>query len=208
MPLLVTALRPLAKPLATFWMLTLVCGLLWGGPALTGRGQAHEVTPAIIDLSFEKGVSFTLAMTLNLESLVAQLGEGHSDTSQAANADVYNRLRALPPGELRKEFDAFTPTLLAGMVVEIDGKPVPTFVKRLAIPEVGDLDLPRESLLEISGALPRGANGLTWRWSPTFGAAILRERKADGKLGYSDYLSGGAGSAEIVLPKKNWWELF
>lgn len=206
MPNLVTALGRPAK--LRLWALTLLCASLMYAALPARSAQAHEVTPAIIDLSFEKGLSFTLAMTLNLESVMAQLGEGHSDTSQAANADVYNRLRALTSAELRSEFDMFTPTLLEGMVVEIDGKKVQTFVKRVVIPEVGDLDLPRESTLEISGPLPRGANGLTWRWSQTFGAAILRERKADGKLGYSDYLSGGAGSAEIALPKKNWWELF
>lgn len=208
MPNLVTALRSLAKPLPRLWALTALCGGLLSLALPLNKASAHEVTPAIIDLSFEKGLSFTLAITLNLEAVIAQLGEGHSDTSQAANAEAYDRLRALPPGELRSAFDDFTPTLLEGMVVEIDGKSVQTFVKRVVIPEVGDLDLPRESLLEISGALPRSANALTWRWSPSFGAAILRERKADGKLGYSDYLSGGAGSAEIALPKKNWWELF
>lgn len=200
--------RVRAKPFATFFALTLVCGLsslvLLASPA----ARSHEVQPAIIDLSFEKGLSFTLRMELNLESVMAQLGEGHSDTSQAANADEYNRLRELPPEALRQEFDAFSATLFDGMVVEMDGKPVQVFVKRLVIPEVGDLELPRESLLEISGPLTRGDKNLTWRWSPNFGAAILRERKPDGQLGYSDYLSGGAGSDEIAVPQKSWWELF
>lgn len=202
----VTALSAMAKPCARFFALTLVCGLV--GALASGPVRAHEVQPAVIDLSFEKGLSFTLRMELNLESVMAQLGEGHNDTSEAANAEEYNRLRALTPGELRAAFDAFSTTLFAGMVVEMDGKPVQLFVKRLVIPEVGDLALPRESVLELSGPLTRRDKNLTWRWSPDFGAAILRERKADGQLGYSDYLSGGAGSDEIAVPQKSWWELF
>ena len=169
---------------------------------------AHEITPAIIDLSLTPGQSFRLSMEVNLEALMAELGSGHSDTAEAENSGEYDRLRALSAAELRSEFDAFAPRLHAGLFVDLDGQRAKTLVDQVDIPATGDLDLPRESKLVIAGSLPRGVQAFRWSWDTAFGAAVIRQRLDEGGIGYTGYLTGGASTDAIAVPQKSWWQLW
>lgn len=181
---------------------------LLGAFALFKPASAHEITPAIIDLSLTPGQSFRLSMEVNLEALMAELGSGHSDTAEAENSGDYDRLRALSAAELRKEFDLFAPRLHEGLFVDLDGSRAKTLVDLLDIPPVGDLDLPRESKLVIAGSLPRGVKAFRWSWDAAFGAAVIRQRLDEGGIGYTGYLTGGAATDAIAVPQKSWWQLW
>ena len=87
---------------------------------LAGTAKAHELSPAIADLSFAPG-SFTIAIAVNLEVLVARIEPGNADTNDSANAADYDRLRALPPEAMEQAFAAFTKDFLDGVSVSLDG---------------------------------------------------------------------------------------
>lgn len=169
---------------------------------------AHEIRPAIIDLTIGSDGTLTLVQRINLETLLAGIGEQHSDTDDSPQAGRYRSLRALPPDELHPHFERFLPTLLAGSQLTADGERISLKLGEVTIPPVGDSALSRDSLIRLSGTLPAGAAQLRWQWQRSFGASVLRVSDDAGREIYSDYLpagkvsgiipAGGAGAADTA----------
>lgn len=154
--------------------------------------RAHELRPAIATVGFDAPGRLQLALTVNLEAMVAAVGPGHEDTSQSKNAGEYDRLRGLAPAELRTEVDRFAPRLLAGIHIALDGERAPLAIRDVGIPEIGDTELARISEIRFSADVPAGADMMVWRFAPSFGDSVIRLRKAGSdQIVYSDYLSGG-----------------
>lgn len=174
--------------------------LLTFAALLAGGAKAHEIRPALAEIAFPEGEGrYQIAFVLNLEALIAGIGPEHDDTSEAPTAALYDDLRALDPAALRAEFDAFAPRFLEGLTVEADGAATtPAFVS-LIVPPVGDLDLPRDSILTVGARLPEGTEALTFAWSPGFGNVVFRTAAADGEDGYSAFLTGGEASAPVPV---------
>ncbi len=178
---------------------------------MAARATAHEVVPAIADLSFDGEGGYAIAISLNLEALIAEIGPEHEDTSQAASADDYDRLRRLSPAELVAAFDEFAPRFLKKITLKADGARLAPSARTVTIPPVGDTDLARVSELALGGALPAGANALTWAWDRGFGAIVIRvtgpadDSAPDGGAGdppaplYSAYLQDGAESDPVPI---------
>jgi hypothetical protein len=162
--------------------------------------KAHEITPAIADLSFSAG-EFQVAIALNLEALVGKVGVDTGTTQDSVNAAEYDRLRLLEPAELAAAFDSFSAGFLQEVTVELDGVEQPLRVVSVNIPEVGDVELARGSTLVLAGPVPDGAQNLTWQWAQSFGAIVLRapalpEAGVEAEP-YTAYLTDGAKSEPI-----------
>lgn len=164
------------------------------------RGMAHEITPAIIDLTFDEHGRYELSIRLNLEALMAEIGPEHSETVESANSARYEMLRAQAPAVLHHNFGVFEARFLDGVsVVDEEERPIEHTVVSVSIPEVGDTDLARTStiVLASTGAPPQGR--IVWSWDRRFGANIIRVTADRDEEGYSAYLTDGGRSDPIPV---------
>lgn len=161
--------------------------------------SAHEIRPAIVDFTFNKAGYYQLIIQQNIEALLAQVGDQHDDTEQSENAAKYDRLRQLPAEELTQEFEKFSETFLSKMTLKFDGKEEPVRILDIEVPEVGDLDLARDSVINIAGLIPEGVKSLSWQWDKSFGNAVFRVSSEDNPDLYSSYLTEGKGSDPVVI---------
>ncbi len=150
---------------------------------------AHEVRPAIGDLTTENG-ELSLVLRLSMEPVLAGVDlEGVDDTNETDGADRVDELRALPPDALRSEIDAQRNMILDGIEIRADGTLLPLSVTDIDVDNVPEVDLPRETRLFLSADLPAGAQALTVSWPAEYGTMILRQMDVDD--GFTGYISGG-----------------
>ncbi len=166
---------------------------------MSSVASAHEIRPAIVDFSFNKAGYYQLTIQHNLEALMAEVGDQHEDTEQSANATKYDEFRAFPPEQLNQEFEKFSDSFLDKMILKFDNKPEPMRVLDVEIPEVGDLDLARDSIINIAGLIPEGAKNLSWQWDKSFGNAVFRVSSEDNPDLFSSYLTEGKSSDPVAI---------
>lgn len=168
---------------------------------IASNAGSHEIRPSIADFDRVGGNGFEIAIQTNVEALIAGIGSEHSDTDEAANAPVYNELRALSAAELRARFAEFENRFLSEVVLGFDGERYSLSKVSLDIPDTGDVELARETVIKLSGEIPAGSKSFFWNWPASFGASVIRmnsEADAAGE-GYSAYLSAGQLSEDIAL---------
>lgn len=181
---------------------------LWAGlvpgtlPGFSNRAMAHQIQPAVADLSFDGTGGYRISIVLNLEAIMSAIDPELADTSQSTNAAEYDRLRALPPEELARAFRSFSARFLDGIHVRVDGTPVRPEIRNVLVPEIGDLDFSRESVVVLGGTLPENAKTLSWGWAFDFGPSILRVSAETDDDPYSAYLEGGEQSEDIPVSGK------
>ncbi len=166
---------------------------------LSSVASAHEIRPAIVDFTFNKAGYYQLSIQHNLEALMAEIGGQHEDTEESDNATKYDELRNLPPEKLNQEFEKFSESFLDKMAFKFDDKTEPLRILDVEIPEVGDLDLARDSIINIAGLIPEGAKNLSWQWDKSFGNAVFRVSSEDNPDLYSSYLTEGKSSDPIAI---------
>ncbi|MGR3272222.1 HupE/UreJ family protein [Thalassococcus profundi] len=171
--------------------------LFWLGLVAATTAAAHEVSPAIADLTVTDGrAEFELAFSA--EAVIAGVDlEGVQDTNATDQAAEVDALRALPPEELEARLRETVPDMVAAMDLRVDGEPVPLEVESIAIPPVGNVDLTRSTVLVLSGPVPQGAGVAEMQWPAEYGTLILRQQGVEEP--YTGYLTGGEGSGEIAL---------
>ena len=152
----------------------------------SGLANAHEIRPAIADLYLENG-AFRLEINLNLEAIVAEVGTEVDTTQESPNASFYDALRAMPPEDLNAAFDRAG--FAAKMKVLLDGAAGSAAVSTVEIPEVGNLDLRRNSRVVVTGPLG-SAQSLQLGWDAANGEIIIR--LIDAQNDYNAYLTNGA----------------
>jgi hypothetical protein len=171
--------------------------------ALATGAQAHEVRPAVADFAIT-GDQLTLDIRLSLEAVLAEIDQSaFTDTNDAPQAAEYDRLRELQAEDLSVILQEAWPniaqkfTLTAG-----DAALVPVLVDA-QIPPVGDLELGRDSQIQISASLPDDNSAIQIGWAKPMGALVLRETRQAGddrpmeKL-FTEYLQPGQVSPEIL----------
>lgn len=160
--------------------------------------SAHEVRPAIADLTIE-GQSLALDIQLNLEAFVAGINLTEvTDTNDAPQASSYDSLRAKGPAALEADFRRFWPQMQDGLNIEVGGTRVVPELAGVTVPEVGEIDLPRDSHISVTANLPANDDGVTVGWDRGFGPLVLRQTgEAEGL--YTGYLTDGQSSA--VIPR-------
>lgn len=158
---------------------------------------AHEVKPAIADLSAEAG-RVELALSFTAEPIVAGVNlEGVSDTNDTLGAGDVDALRALTPTAMEEALRAALPRILSEMQLTADGTRVTLSETELAVREETNIELPRDTWLVLSGDLPAGAESVALSWPATYGTLILRQQGVDDP--YTGYLEGGATSDPIAI---------
>ncbi|MFW2587090.1 HupE/UreJ family protein [Sagittula sp. SSi028] len=164
----------------------MVCAVsLFGGLS----AQAHEVRPTIAELEAE-GDSLSVVLRLTAEPILAGVDlEGVDDTNATDKAEVVDGLRALSPELLGAQIRDEIENILAPIAFTAGGSDIALQLDAMNIEEVENLDLPRETQLFLSGALPEGADSLTVTWPSEYGNVILRQIGVED--GYTAYLSGG-----------------
>ena len=178
------------------------------GLALTQIAQAHEVRPTIFTLKFQADRSFTLTADTNLEALIAGIGAEHEDTDDAPNADVYNQLRALPADELESRFKDFSSRWIDEIGIEFEGSRAELSAGSTRIPAVGDMEVARESIIQLTGQIPAGADKFQWAYPEKFGSSVLRIERPDQEL-QAQFFSAGARSDALdvgVAEPRSWIE--
>jgi len=161
---------------------------------------AHELRPALVTLSPSGSGTYVLRIKLNLEAVLAEVGPGHEDTADSPNARRYDALRRLSPEAFREEAQRAMPQLLSQLLVKDGGEArIDHDVASLDIPEVGDTGLARFSTLVLIPRRTPTGGVVTWSWSPSLGANIVRVDDPSRPEGYSAYLRNGARSEPIAL---------
>jgi len=175
--------------------------LLWLAASLFGfsSAQAHEIQPSIVDFTYNKAGYYQMAVRLNMEALLADIGTKHDDTSKSDNATKYDRLRDLDATSLANEFDQFSETFINGISLTFDGKRQPLSILDMEIPDVGDIELARESVVNFAGLIPEKTRTMQWQWDKRFGNAVLRIATDDNPELYSSYLVDGNASDVIEI---------
>jgi len=105
---------------------------------MNGSALAHELSPAVADLSFEED-RFELRFEMNVEAVMAEIGPDHDDTDDSPNAAEYDALRALSADELKERFSAFSESFLGGLDVRTDDVRADLSLGEVDVPDVGDL---------------------------------------------------------------------
>jgi hypothetical protein len=176
-----------------FLLRCLVLLLAWGIAA------AHEIRPALATLTLEADGRYALALTVNIEAVLAAVGAQHRDTDESPNAREYHRLRALAPDALRPVVEAQLEAYLDGIELQFDGQRVRLALSALEIPAVGDVALSRQTVLRLVGTAPAAAKTLTLKYAERYGACVLRV--AEGERVDAVWLKNGARSAPYVPGK-------
>lgn len=160
--------------------------------------HAHEIRPAVADVVFTDN-GFEISIDLNLETLIAQIEPDVADTAESANAVRYDALRAMSPYELEQEYVQFSKEFIKNLIVVSDGQKVPFEVKGVNIPAVGDIELPRDSVLSIKGETQQELRQIQFGWAEQYGPLIIRVTLADGQEGFSGYVESGNLSEPITI---------
>lgn len=165
----------------------------------TAASLAHEIRPAIANLRLDPAGRYELAITVNLEAVLAGIGAEHSDTDESPNAREYNRLRATPAEALRAEFEPHSGRYLEGVVIEFDGVRARPALASIEIPAPGDVALSRQATIRLAGEMPVAAGALTFGYAARLGSCVLRVHEG-GRLD-ALWLKNGERSAPYIRGK-------
>lgn len=185
-------------------MSTLLTALLMMATGL----RAHEVPPGIADLSLSES-RIDIAIEMVLEAPLAGIDlVGVADTNATAQAEEYDRLRALPPDALAAMLRAAWPGLSQRMTLMAGDTRVPLELGSVTVGPTGNTDLVRPSALFIGADLPDDDTPISFGWDASLGPLVVREMVPQGAEGYTAFLRGGSmtdpiprqgGSAEDTL---------
>jgi hydrogenase/urease accessory protein HupE len=177
-------------------LIVVAAAIVCAGP---GAPRAHEIRPAIVDLTFASDGTVRLDMSLILEAALAEVGAEHADTDESPNAAVYDDLRLLDENALAAEFESARERILDGIRLMAGEQRIALEVTSIELDPVGDTDFARLSRLSLSGSLPPGASEVTYSFDPAFGPSVIRVPDDNDGHSYSAYLGDGSPSAPIPV---------
>jgi hypothetical protein len=164
--------------------------------ALVQVAYAHEIRPSIADVDIGED-SLTLDIQLTLESMVAGIDlDRFTNTNDAPQAARYDELRAMDPAALEAALRQAWPDLVGGFILRAGDAPVVPEIASIEISQIGDQDLPRDSVLHLTAALPADGTPVTVGWIAAYGPLVVRQT-GEGEEAYSGYLTGGALSTPL-----------
>ncbi len=157
---------------------------------LTQVARAHEVEPAVADLEiFEDRLVITIRHTLEAPLAGINL-DGLLDTESSDNSDVYDRFREMEPGELEDEFRAAWPRIVPRITLLSGETRLTPELDAVNVPEVGNAELPRHSIIHLVADLPDDDGAITFGWDASLGGLIARQQGVE--EGYTAFLTSGA----------------
>ena len=158
---------------------------------------AHEVQPTIADLTVAEGAA-ELVMRVNLEALLSGIDlDTVVDTNDAADADIYDALRARPPEEIADQAARLLERWNDLPLLTVDGAPLMLSTVAISVPENVNIELPRISTWELRGEVTSDPQSAMVAWPDGSGALVLRQQGVEAP--YTGYIEGGDTTPEINL---------
>lgn len=159
--------------------------------------QAHEVLPAIADLTVADG-ALTLTVNAPVEGFVAGVDlTAVADTNAAPQAADYDALRALPSDEMEARFRSFWPEMASRLRLTADGAALVPALAEIEVADEPDIGLARPSVLIVTAHVPEGAQSVGVGWDAAFGAMVLRQQGVEAP--FTGLLEAGEDSGPISL---------
>lgn len=156
---------------------------------------AHEVQPSVADITIGTDRA-DIEIDWVIEAPVAGIDlEGVANTNEAEGAAEYDRLRALDPAGLETAFREVWPEIAAEITARAGEADVPLTLEEVRVSEVGDVSIPRNSLVRLTAELPPGGEGLVFGWEASLGPLVVRQIGAEN--GYAAFLENGELSDPI-----------
>ena len=171
---------------------------------------SHELKPSIANFQFiEKNnkLNFELSIQLNLEAILANIDPSHSDTDESKNSDYYNSLRKLPSEQLLDVFKKSLTNLKDNIFINQNDSKIPFKINDVQIDKVGNLNLSRKTLIQISGS-NIDKNNLQFGWIKDYGPIILRVSNPQKEIVYTEYLKINSVSKNFSITKNKEQNLF
>ena len=170
------------------------------------QAAGHTIRPAVATASFSPGGAISVEVRVNAEALLTGIGPEHEDTDDAPNAAEYDSLRALPADELARTFETFSAEFAERLNVSFGDQRADLDFVGISVPEVGDLELARDSIVQLKGVVPRDAGPFVWQYPEEYGSSVIRMRQEGGEESRSFWLQAGEASppvelAEAMLPR-------
>ena len=186
-------LRPILQLLKSMvWCFVLMSSALVGFASLAGQARAHELRPAVAEVSVRED-RIEIALRLAVETLLAGIDQSQiADTDEAPEAEVYDQLRGLPDQTLAQMVEMRFTDISRGILIEGAGPMRLTSVDVIAEP---DLELPRDTVVTMSAELPAGTAPVSLGWAEENGGLVVRH--GEGPNAYAAFLQGGEVSAPL-----------
>ena len=164
---------------------------------MAGSASAHEVMPAIADMTTANG-KLTLTIRTSVEGFMAGINLTETkDTNESPQAKSYDELRSLPPQEIENRFKVFWPEMAARMHLTGDGKALLPVLEAVVITVEDNTDLPRKSVLTVTADLSAATRQVTIGWDKVFGTLVLRQQGVENA--YTGFLEAGADSGPVAI---------
>ena len=173
---------------------------LWAVLSTALPAFAHEVRPGVADVAVG-AEAVTITLTAPLEPIIAGMDlAGLEDTNLSPLADRYDALRAEEPARLEADLRAAWPGIAERIIILAGEARVEPEIAAVTVPEVGDLSLPRDSILVLTAALPPDGSPVRIGWDAGFGSIVVRQ-VGGGADAYTAILSGEVSAA---LPREGY----
>ena len=171
-------------------------GVLLG--LLSLSAMAHEMRPAIATLHIESDGVFELTLETNLEAWMADVNPTLSDTNDSPNVEAYDRLRALSADALTAEFTSDFSAFAQAPEIRAEGQRIRLTTVGLEVLAEADSELPRDTQIRLVGALPDGAQSLTYATGETLPDTAVRVYLGEAEPAVQ-YVRHGSTSDPFVL---------
>lgn len=157
--------------------------------------QAHELRPTVADIEVTQN-EVRLTLFLTLEPMIAGIDlEGLTDTNMSPLSADNDQLRALSPEQLKLEFHKAWPKIKGSIHLKAGDVSLTPKIIGLEIAEIGNVELPRDSVLSLIMPLPADNSAVSLSWGK--GLGLLALRQVGEAATYEAMLSGGDESAAL-----------
>ena len=173
------------------WAFITVSSLLVGIFGFSGISQAHELRPAVAEVLVTKS-QIKIKLLTTVETLLAGIDLSQvTDTDEAPEAKVYDQLRSLSDFDLAQLVKREWTNLERGMLVDGADRFV---LQSIKVVEEKNIDLPRETMIEMVAKLIPGAGPVAFGWISKNGGLVVRNGTGDNA--YAAFLENG----ELSIP--------
>ncbi|MFK7856719.1 MAG: HupE/UreJ family protein [Granulosicoccus sp.] len=185
----------------THW--TVLLGLLVVLSTASLNASAHTLRPAVATIVLDDAGSVSVEIKTNVEALIIGIGTEHSDTDHSPKSEAYDKLRALTSTQLVSEFDGFAAQFLSDLRVETEDGKLKLELIEVMVPEPGDLELSRDSLITLKGNIKPAAQQITWHWPELYGSSVVRLSTPTSEEPLTSWLPAGQVSDPLPITGLN-----